>query len=571
MVALGRILGIGLIALAGLSAPMRAIASFETVIPTNTAISNVSVKSFLDHGPARGYAPVEIDIQNRLNRPGTWNITFVSDQNDETNLTTSYQVEVGPSSSKRVALTVPVAPSTQHSSHSGYGSSMEIRVFGPGVQGRSRSILSPNWGNYTSQSLHVGLSESVALKLKEPLRQNSENQRRDLTIHSLELGMFPRDARGLTGLDVIVLTRDEWKSPSLPRKALERWLATGGELILTDATRADNLSQELGLGQIRSLKQSDNTAQATELYSLLGRTSTIQMRLGSTNDYLPGRWDFSDTVKPIIPSFPLFMLVVIAIAGLLGPLNLWWGFRKKNIMRVLWTTPALSGGLSVLVGLGIILSDGFGGTGIRSLWVMLLPDEQLEVKIQEQVSRTGVLLGTQFSMPQGVQMYPVRVSKRTNQTPQSLSEQSDGTRGGDWFANRRIQGQVLEQVRTTRARVELVPAPDGPPQVLTTVGIPFSQILVRDVDGNLWKAENAQPGKPLQLKKATSSDERTLFKNVFNRDQHPGKRLKAIDPGWFIALTDPQYGEWIDSLGSISWKDEPVVFTGKIVTTGRQP
>jgi len=565
---LGRFFGFWIWVWAAVSAPVSG--SLTSSLPTDTTIVQITVESFLEHGTERGYAPIQVEIRNRLNRDEVWTLLFRSEQDGISSLDTRYHLEVEASSIRRFALLVPIAPNVKTRHHRSPSGSLQLRALGPGTQAFARNILSPNWSSHGSDRCHVGLSQSVALQMKEPLKQSSDNQRRDLSLHSLDLSLFPRDDRGLSGLDVLVLNREEWKSADLPTKSLERWIALGGHLFILNSRPGDQLPQRLGLGRIHALKSSPMPNQVNELYQTLGRIRTIQKRLGDRTQYLSPQWNFSDRVKPIIPSFGLFMMVVVVIAALLGPLNLWWGFRKKNIMRVLWTTPALSLGLSLLVGLGIVLSDGFGGAGVRSLWVMLLPEEQLEVKLQEQVSRTGVLLGNRFTLPQGVRMLPVRVQNRQSQTMLALQEQSDGTRAGGWFANRRIQGQVLEQVRTSRARLELTAGPAGPPVATTTIGVPFTTLLIRDRNGTLWKAEGTQPGREITLSLAQDRDLRDLFSDAFNRKQHPGN-TRRLENGWFIAVADSGHGEWIPSLGSIDWEDRPVVYTGPVVQTGRQP
>ncbi len=505
-----------------------------------------------------------------MNRSGTWVLMFQSTQESTSVMNTRYEVEVEASSSKRVGLMVPMAPAVKARHVSIYGGSVELRVLGPGTQGVSRSILTPNWSSRGSHNMHIGLSQSVALQMREPLKQQSDSQRRDLSIHSLDLSLFPRDDRGLSGLDVLVLSREEWNSASLPRKTVERWIALGGQLFLLETASGSAKTVQLGLGHLHSLPPQPIPGQVNQLYQTLGSLSTIQKRLEDDSAYRPPRWAFSEQVKPILPSFGLFMLVVITIAILMGPLNLWWGFKKKNVMRVLWTTPALSFGLSLLVGIGIIISDGFGGTGIRSLWIMILPEEQLEVTLQEQVSRTGVLLGNRFTLPQGVRIHPVRVQDREQATRLVLNEGVDGTRSGGWFANRRIQGQVLEQVRTSRARMELLTQNAESPEAVSTIGVPFRTLLVRDAQGTLWQAENTQPGQPIRLKTATSGNLRRFFREAFSREGHPGKS-HGLQNGWFIAMTDPQHGDWLSTLGSVNWQDQPVIYTGPVVQTGRQP
>jgi len=87
---------------------------------------------------------------------------------------------------------------------------------------------------------------------------------------------------------------------------------------------------------------------------------------------------------------------ILIFALVVGPLNLFVFASGKNRPRLFWTTPLIS-----LIGAGLlaalmIVQDGFGGTGARTTLAVLLPQDKKMAVIQEQVSRTGILLGQPF-------------------------------------------------------------------------------------------------------------------------------------------------------------------------------
>jgi hypothetical protein len=530
--------------------------SSQPIRGLDPSIVSISVSSLLDLHPSRGYIPLQVEVRNRMAKEAVWQLQFSSENSSDDRLDSAFPLAVSPQSVGTFMLYVPVSVSRESRTYS--QSELEVMVQGPSSQGYRQTILkSPYSGNNAGK--HVGISQSMALQVKEPLVQLNEDERGPFSFHTLDLNLFPQDAKGLSGLDILVLSPDEWSDPRLSKDVLHRWQALGGQvLVIGNGVK----NQQVGIGGL--LAGEGKQAEPPQVYNRLKRLKTPHDRLGDNGQYYADKWAFGDVVKEVKPSFGLFMLAAVVIALLLGPVNLMLGLKKKQVLRVIWTTPLWSLGLSLLVGVGIILSDGFGGKGVRSVWVMLLPEENLEVTLQEQVSRTGVLVNSSFTVDPDVRFYPVNVEKKRQYFSQQFTANVDGTLGGDWFANRRVQGQVIERVRSSRAQVTLTPSVNGSSMsVVSTVDTTFTRLIVQDEQKNWWEAEHVTPGKDTAMKPINRIRAMSVIGEFPNRQLHPLKE-PGFDTGWFVGVTASGNAR-IETLSSIRWQDKPVVYTGPIV------
>ena len=514
----------------------------------------------LDSLPERGRVPMRLTLRNELDRAGEWRLVFSSERraNTRVSTTTTHVLSAGPRETRVVNVSVPVAPGTAFRYYRGV---LNVEVRGPGVPpGTSSRLLSSSGSRRATRTRHLGMDRGVARTLKEPLREVTDSKRDDMVAHTLDNDLFPAEWTGLSGLDVLFLQPDTWKNPRV-RDPVLRWVAMGGHLIL-DADEGQ--SRRVGMGHIHVRELPDTLPGAENVYRDLTRMSTRAHRLESRR-YGRDRWAFGDRVAAIAPSMGPFMLVVVAIAAILGPVNLWWGHKRRHMVRVLWTTPALSAGLSVLVGAGILLGDGFGGKGQRSLWIHVIPEENLELRLQEQVSRTGVLFRKTFSLPPETLVFPVHADDRDIKADQRLDLNPDGTHAGDWFANRSIQAQALERVRASRADLRVTSPPGAPtPRLVSTLNAPLSVLVYRDARGRFWSARNVSPGEDIRPRSMSPEEARRETETWFNRDGHPGRAwIQDFPHGAFAARSNVPGDVWMDTLPGINWESRPVVFTGR--------
>jgi hypothetical protein len=121
--------------------------------------------------------------------------------------------------------------------------------------------------------------------------------------------------------------------------------------------------------------------------------------------------------------------------------------------RIFWTTPVISlVATAFLLGL-MFFRDGVGGSGARRTLVLLDPDRNSMAVLQEQFSRTGILLGRSFPIREPSWMLPqptdtfAMSTTGMSRSAGSFIEVNDERRTGDWFSSRSDQAFTLQAVR----------------------------------------------------------------------------------------------------------------------------
>ena len=522
----------------------------------------VHESSFLESVPERGTLPLTFEIRNAMDKPARWTFRFLSTQgwDRRKQMTSERQVDVPAKSSKTVRWEIPIFPNTEFSNSN--QQSLMLTVLGPGSTAYEEQIMysSANFYNSTNGMRLIAVSPELTItreKWKYSAFQNEINtQNLPLHLAPVNFDSIPDSMIGLSGMDVLLVTQDEWESLSSYHPLFLKWVAGGGQLILVSETpQAD---RHIGLGTMQEIPFLDPEA----LIQKLGALPVIQNTLADTSAFTRREWELVDAVPAIKSSFGWVMLSVLVIAGLLGPLNIWSSFRKRNSMQVIWSTPLISLVLSTLVALGIVFSDGFGGKGQRAAWILLVPDQNLELLVQEQVSRTGVLLSRRFSLPQDTEIYRVESDSKRDRASVTYRQLADGGWAGDWFENRSIQAQVLRRDRTSRAEVLFTAG--STPSVLSTVDAHFSRVLIRDKQGNYWSAEQVAPGQETAMKSLRPTQAKKILSELKTRKKSlfPGEQA-LNQKGWFYAETSEK-DRYLETLSSVKWQDRPLWVLGPV-------
>ena len=296
------------------------------------------------------------------------------------------------------------------------------------------------------------------------------------TLHEVDPTAWPADWRVWSPFNVVALKSDEFAALDGARQAaLRDWVALGGRLVLEPAGDASEKREALGLGNITTWSQS-----LKEIYPARFSFGKIETATGSGDYYLPfgavpelaaatshvkpwsARFSLLNpgeldnwTVEPHVVGMIVFLFVFAMLAG---PVNLFFIAPAGKRHRLFVTVP----GLSLLASLGlagyILAGDGVNGQGTRKALVMLLPGENKAAVFQEQVARTGALLGQGFKLPEDMAATEA-VSDRDSQTPggsNPVVDRAGDQAGGGWFRSRLRQAQDLWRLTPTRARIELV-------------------------------------------------------------------------------------------------------------------
>jgi hypothetical protein len=475
------------------------------------------------------------------------------------------------------------------------GAGVWLEVTGPGVAGGKQRFQVNGFRAYgpagaTPPALPCGISRRALDAKRDALAKFQ------ITGQSLDMDGAPDDWRGWSTFGSILLTESDLLAmPAGSRKALLEWAALGGRAgVLVEGPSAERLDtlgfpaansdgrRTVGAGELIALEWNGKTMPEEAIARFLdGRSLTDKAdRLLAYTDgsgvaahLLPvvGQWTggfrklydvFGPRTLPVLP-----ILAFLATFGILaGPLNvmLFAGPGRRSWM--FWTTPAISlGATAFLLGL-MFLRDGVGGAGSRRVLALLMPGQNGMAIVQEQFSRTGVLLDSSFPIREPSWMRPVgevEVDSGFNEV--------DGTiRRGDWFRSRSDQAYVIEAVRPSRAKLEFVAAAAGPPAVISSIDVPLDRVWLIDEKGNFWTATDVGTGQRKPLEPGDANGYARWF-DAIAADAGP-VRLAALEAvrnrrGHAYAETAAAAKVAVETLGSIRWQDDKAAFMGPFTRT----
>ena len=589
-----------------------------------------------DRWDGNGFMPVDVRIQNDDDASHEWQVDF--------------QVTVfgrpGPilhapftftAGARRTTETIIYVPGPGSNAWSGTTAELASSWRGPGIDpARPVTRILERQGDARPNALAASHELYTQLQALWPdrtggARRGGPGERNDpVAMHEFDPTAWPADWRVWSPFNLVVLGANEFAALDGARQAaLRDWVALGGRLILEASSPVMEKREEHGLGNITTLNQS-----LQEIYD--ARFATDAIANGQGNYQLPlnlvpelgpaaGRhqpWTAQfrllneadrehRTVDPHVLGMMLFLL---GFALLTGPINLFFIAPTGRRHRLFVTVPALS----ILASLGlagyILAGDGVDGQGTRKALVMLLPGENKAAVFQEQVSRTGVLLGQDFKLAADLAATEAG-SDRDNQTPSGTApilERTGNEAGGEWFRSRLRQSQDLWRITPTRARLELVGGGSdaAAPVVQSSLTTELRDFTYSDPAGKKWRADRLPPGQRVTLQPdlqpwakhpvarwflaerrdlaalANAQPQQTIFIQGRSYLQLPNGQLvnssspaaepaadPAADPrvsGNFYALGGPGDLAPLTTSPRITWIDDSVIYTGR-VEAARQP
>jgi hypothetical protein len=201
---------------------------------------------------------------------------------------------------------------------------------------------------------------------------------------------------------------------------------------------------------------------------------------------------------------PLALVIgLLVFALLVGPVNFFVFAPPGRRHRLFVTVPALSLLASLGLGAGIVIGDGFGGQGARRALVVLLPAENKAAVFQEQVARTGVLLGGEFPLAADTAagVPPADTGGPASSGNPPRLARTATTASGDWFLSRQRQVLQFWRITPTRGRIELVGGGTGgaAPVVQSSLTTALRDFVYLDADGATWTVDNLPPGQRITL------------------------------------------------------------------------
>ncbi|MCB1233482.1 MAG: hypothetical protein KDM91_00235 [Verrucomicrobiae bacterium] len=564
----------------------------------NAGGTEIEIESVFAGASERGFLPVRVRIVNRSGRKLTWNLAFEFGGNwSNAGYGSRFRVEAPAASETVEELLVPVPSILEASSGYNYRN-VSVVVSSPGLATERTNQSFNSTGDWPQIGISAGISVKNGAALDNALKSSS-GSRGSSSDHfgaQYDPKSLPGDWRAYTGLDALMMTIEEWRALGTgPRKAIREWVRLGGRLDvyaegdlgaafaslgLGEGIEKDgHVSSELGLGGVRTLPWTGGNLIPS---TAVTRYKAVENRgLWPAEDYRSGWELYRDFgTKDFNPALVVLLLIVFGIV--VGPVNLFVWAKPGRRHRLFVTTPIISLIASFLIMLLILFSDGIGGTGRRVMLGLLQsePDEKRFYTIQEQVSRTGVLMGGAFEMADPVFLSPAVLpdsewNRVTGDRSESTRYDLAGRRySGDWFQSRSEQAHVLRAVRPTRSRIELLaPSPDGktPPRLFSSLEFAVEDLYYRDDRGAVWKAtgEIHEPGTEIALEPTNAA--------AFSLEKWWRERLKPVSDeiagraktlanrnGHFFAVSRDRRAGLLETLDSIRWRDDVAVICGSV-------
>lgn len=554
----------------------------------------LSVHSTALYAPRFGFAPFRIATESTDARDLEWQLTAQAQFHSNFGAAVVVSEGVLPVPARRVAerwVFVPLAGDGIDSPGAGYswhnftgtiaGRGIEPAIFnlGPlpthgGPGGGARVMVEP-------------CATSLAL---EPALRSWLNRRTsgNLNLVALDLAQPLPDWRAWSPFGRVILRTADYEAlDPATRVALHGWVALGGTLHLIAEPAAAAAQKPHGAGFILTSARpapspeaaaarpgptpkgaaAPLTEEETFAESLMHATPAQPAR----DELHLGASDLAAQVSGVPPGADWLIYFFVVFAVLIAPVNLFVIAPARRRQRLFLTVPAFSLGAVLILGVMILVQDGVGGAGARRALVVLLPGENQAAVFQEQITRTGLLLGGSFPLPDDTLCAQVPVDQ--NSTHASLVfRRQEGVASGDWFRSRTRQGQHLRRLTPTRARVELIGIdPAGAPMVQSSIGATLRDFLFLDAQGVWWSADEIGPGQRIALTRQDDAvaQPRSLIEfdrrgSAVFRELMQRAGLGQLRRGSFVARAGDNDLAPLPTLGAIRWSESSVVFTGAV-------
>ncbi|MCH7225676.1 hypothetical protein [Haloferula sp. A504] len=559
--------------------------------------TRIEVESLFSMAPPTGYLPLRVTVVNQRKNDGRLRLRCLSESGvdpQDSAMESEFSIESTAGTAKTTDLLVPLTTRFDSSGYEG----LSVQVLMSGSFGGNNGSLSCNFH-----------PDGPAILMSEPLFTPNSSAL-DAQLNSTRSGGYgsytfaarftpsklPEDWRAYSGYDVIMLTDDDWGGmPPGARAAVLQWIRLGGVAsiyrrastsfgTLGIETQEAGNSTTYGLGTIELLNQSGSTPTGLDAKKTVNRYHTSRGGLtidalseSISDDYSSG-WALQDEFGKQKFDYLIFIIVLIAFGVLVGPVNL-FVFAKSGMRHKLFiTTPVISIATSVLLIALILMRDGTGGRGARIALIEVRPEsgENRAYVVQEQVSRTGVLLGSSFKIDEDSAITPVPIANSAwaRLTPgvggAGMRFTGNFTEGGmeisgDWFQSRSEQGQLIRAVVPTRGRIELKGA-GGAPTFVSTYDFPVERLYYADRSNGYWMVRDLEAGKATTGTPISEAEYRSAVgdesRRLARRQREQLNRVsKRADHYVAVATEAPA----IETFDAINWVDTRTILTGPVL------
>ena len=563
--------------LAGAAVQLPATTTIHVPTDAESGVT-IEIESWLDHCPQDGMMPLELKIANNSSRSHEWTLTARDGYGNGTNYT--FHVSVGPGRTATSTVYSPVAPTGSYRT-------LNLNLQGHGVTWNTSLSAPSHSGSGSGKDMDfMAMSKNLSDKGWSGLSERFEKAPggpKPFEATKVDMTKAPDDWRGYSGLAQLWMTDSEWLALGAgARAAIMDWMALGGRTVLfctnASAARLTELKlpepeadggRRIGAGEFKIQSWDGKTFPLNDA-ARLAETKNVDNSATTTAGY--SHWTLRDVVGvPRLHSGLIFAFILV-FGVLVGPVNLFWMAGQRRRHRLFWTTPLLSLGASALLIALMFLQDGIGGNGARRVLALMLPEQKRTAIIQEQASRTGVLLGRTFAKAEPSWMQAISLEDTSAYNPRSNGQrqlnEDEQQRSGDWFASRAVQGHALATVRPTRGVIEvfLSTSPNDAPSVVSSIAAPLQRVFVVDDKNKIWQADNIGTGEKKTLRACEKNEfaewmEKRVFNDAGPMMKQTLERLRNRS-GFVFAESSDASKFAISTLDSIRWNDERVIFAG---------
>ncbi|GAA5494071.1 hypothetical protein Rhal01_00227 [Rubritalea halochordaticola] len=551
--------------------------------------SEITVTSLFSQIPPLGYLPVQVRIDNRLsNKSSSWSLTAVSNKDRfyraGSQMTSRFTCSCPAGESRSYDLVVPLVKTFAYSR--GYGSSSSsLNITGVDQAGKKvHGFMS----SHDESSGIVAVSQAIERANDTKISSPSSYHGGSSSLNTFDPVSMSSDWRAYSGLQAMYLKQEEWDKLSAEVKnAILQWNRTGGELsILTtnpettlgslDTDSVSGTTAKRSFGTVSfPLKSSGDVLPTKELKNIEGLLDSNNSHLDDFDNSFSNLWGLYHMLPEKNSSPAFFILILLAFGILVGPINVFVFARKGQRHKLFFTTPIISTIACTLLIVLIIVQDGTGGKGVRcTIMEICSANENTAYIEQEQIARTGVMFGTEFTLSDSTCITPVATeanrmarvttSNEGGNSQYTLSRDDKSlVANGDWFQSRSEIGHYLTEVRPNRGTLNFS-LTGASPRVNSSLDFPVQEIMYCDSDGKWWKAEALDSGDTSEMTPIGSpaviewintqkSGISTYMRNKLD--------VLLTRKGCFIAVTDQ--GPAIETIDSIDWNSRTII-TGAV-------
>jgi len=588
-----------LVCVQAFATPIQIVATYDKLKDVEARVDGV-----FETTPHSGFIPLQVRLENPTSRDLTWTLTTDAPNRNSGGLSSSSSVKITCPAGSTVNREVlaPIPPLLEDT----WSHDVQVSLILPGHGSR----LSYSSGRASPGFPSVALSNSISNGNRNALeKEMGSGSSHSYTEHfgaDFDPARLPSDWRGLSGIDVLMMTRSEWQGLSATqRKAVVEWVHLGGTLDLyakedlsalsiSELGFPDGKQGQIGLGHVRqySYNQRSGSKASAYLYGgaltpkpLIKNVKNAKQVNNVSSDLSSGfrrGWELDEVLGQRSFKAWLWLLILTAFGILVGPINLFVLTGKARRHRLFITTPIISLVTSLLLGGLIFVIDGLGGKGVRFSAIELQPGQEgrSAYVTQQSLCSTGLLTGTSFTEKHPTVHRPAALS------PSRWAHITAGGRGedrgrldvtdtnnfhGDWFKSRSRHGFHSTTIVPSRARFELSASTDAP-ELVSGLGFDVESVCYVDQAGKIWgSTSGVKTGQKVALSEISMADFSTWkTKSAFHAASALQRDLKNLvaQPGHFYAFTKKPTGLESDLVSSIRWNDTSAFVFGPVMASG---